>query len=236
MTEDIKQLPIFCINLERATERRQFIQEFWVDNLKIDLTFWNACDRRDIENGKSKYLYSKEASISNIGRELSYGEIACASSFISLYEHIISNDIQEAIIMEDDICPTISSYKVLHDIIEAGRKEFPDSEMMLLHQLDPENVKSISLDEIYYIKKDKFSKCLFAPWGNQLFYITNKGAQVLLDALNPITTAADRPQHILCEQGKLAISNIPLCTHDWGKTGTTYIGNAKRRTNRIYIP
>lgn len=97
------QIPIFCINLLRAIERKQIMKEIWIDKLGLDITFWKAHDRRDVERGVNLYNYNAEITKEKIGRELSAGEIACSSSYISLYQHILINDIPEVIIMEDDI-------------------------------------------------------------------------------------------------------------------------------------
>ena len=58
MSQLSSQIPIFCINLQRATERRQLIQELWIDGLGIDINFWEAYDRRNIENGIYQYSYN----------------------------------------------------------------------------------------------------------------------------------------------------------------------------------
>jgi len=231
------QISIYCINLERAVERRQTMRELWVDRFGLDIIFWNAHDRRDVERGVNLYNYNSENAKRKIGRELSLGEIACSASFISLYQHILLNDIEEVIIMEDDISPTISHRDQLLYTINQGKLEFPEAEMILLHQLPSylTNNKE-SYDRIYNIRKQNFSQCLSAPWGNQLFYATRKGIETLLRELNPIEIAADYPQDMLARQGKLIIANTPLCTHDWSTNGHTYIGNDLRNSRRIFIP
>lgn len=237
MTEPYKQIPMYCVNLQRAAERKQLMQELWVDRLGLSITFWNAHDRRDVERGVNLYNYNPENTKRKIGRELSQGEVACAASFISLYQHLLANNTQEAIIMEDDIAPTIVSRDHLSYIIAQGKKEFPEAEMLLLHQL-PSYLTSNeeSYNRIYHTRKQHFSQCQSAPWGNQLFYITKEGLETLLRELNPIEIAADYPQDMLARQGKLIIANTPLCTHDWSTNGKTYIGNELRNSRRIFIP
>jgi GR25 family glycosyltransferase involved in LPS biosynthesis len=234
MEQQIKQLPMFCIHLQRAVERKYNMQQLWIEKLGFNLKFWNAYDRRDIEQGVYKYKCSQEKAKQNLGREMSNGEIACSTSFISLYEYIIKNNIQEAIIMEDDIYPIINGYDQLHNLISIGKNEFPNAEMMLLHE--PCKFDKIPNEEIYNIKNTYFSQCNITPWGNQMFYITIEGVRELLAALNPvdIETVADRAQHGLAKQGKVIIANNAVCLHDWSR-GTTYIGNDKRNTGRIFM-
>lgn len=135
------------------------------------------------------------------------------------------------------ILPAIDNKDQLFNIISKGKEEFPEAEMVLLHQLPRYLLNNPSLHErIFNIKKKNFSQCLLAPIGNQLFYITNEGIRVLLNELNPVTIPADFPQDVLAKQGKLIITNYPLCTHNWGTDGITYIGNQYRGSSRKFIP
>ena len=123
-------IPIFCINLERATERKEYIQKEWIDKLGFDITFWKAYDRRNIEQNKIIYPYDKNLTIKTIGRELNTGEIACSTSFCMLYEHCLNNNINEILIIEDDAIP-INDTKKVFEYISAGKQEFPNSHIFL---------------------------------------------------------------------------------------------------------
>lgn len=233
----VDHIPIFCINLQRAAEREQLIRERWINKLQLNITFWNAFDRRDVENGHLIYPYSSKEARRRIGRELSSGEIACVTSFSTLYEYIINNNIKEAIVMEDDIDPTFTHRDQLFDIINQGKIEFPHAEMILLHQMPNYVTADVKFcEKVYSIKKSVCSQCECAPIGNQLFYITNNAARLLLEQLIPISIPADWPQILIAKQNKVIISNKPLCKHEWGLKGTTYIGNALRTTHRKFIP
>jgi len=237
MIESTNQIPIFCINLQRATERKQLMQEHWIDKLQLDITFWNAFDRRDVEKGHLIYPYSSKDAMRIMNRDLSSGEIACVTSFCTLYEYIINNNIKEAIVMEDDITPTFTHKDQLYDIINQGKIEFPHAEMILLHELPVYLSRDVEVcEKIYSIKKNFCSQCEWSPIGNQLFYITNNAARLLLEQLVPISIPADWPQIIIARQNKVIISNNPLCTHEWGSEGSTYIGNQLRTTLRKFIP
>ena len=65
------QISIFCVNLERATERKIRLSKEWIDNLKLDINFWQAYDRRDIETGKYIYDYDPIKAKQTIGSSLS---------------------------------------------------------------------------------------------------------------------------------------------------------------------
>ena len=102
-------IPIFCINLERATERKEHIQKEWIDKLGFNITFWKAFDKKDLTE-KDKQKDNQLKNVIYFSRSLySLGEIACIKTFISLYQYLLENKYQEAIIMEDDITPLIKN-------------------------------------------------------------------------------------------------------------------------------
>jgi GR25 family glycosyltransferase involved in LPS biosynthesis len=221
-------IPIFCINLERATERKDTMQKEWIDKIGLDIIFWKAYDRRDIEQNVYPYPYKKDLAIKNFKRELSYGEIACSTSFCLLYEHILNNNYEEVIIMEDDISPLIKDKQELFDTIIEGKKEFPSSEMILLHKPYKPHQTTI--------EKEYTSMCTRSYWGNQLFFIKKSAVIKVYDILKIMCYPADYPQRILSKKEIITVSNKGLCDHNWnGKHSTTYIGNHSRNTRRNFI-
>ena len=229
-------IPIFCINLERATERKELISKKWIDELGLDITFWKAYDRRDIENNKFIYHYNEELTIQTIGRQLSNGEIACATSFCLLYKYLLENDYEEVLIMEDDIVPTFTDKIVLKDTVNQIKYEFDQAEIILLHNIHPIQMNSYQKEEIFYEKKLKGSLCHITPWGNQLFYIKKNSIKKVYDLLKKITLPADLAQSVLAKENLVCIANDPLCFHEWmGPNSITYIGNEYRNTRRRFI-
>lgn len=229
-------IPIFCINLERAIERKEKIKQNWIDNLGLDIQFWKAYDRRDIADNKYIYEYNKNNTIKFLNRELNYGEIACITSFCMLYEYLIEKNYQEAIIMEDDIIPTITSKVELFDCITTSKYEFPQCRMTLLHNPHPLQVKFREKD-LFYNKKDTFSLCKIAPWGNQFFYIQIDAIKKIYSILIDMIMPADMAQNILSKSDIVCIKNKPICFHDWNSPNSdTYIGNDHRKTHRKFIP
>lgn len=229
-------VPIFCINLERATERKELISKKWIDELGLDITFWKAYDRRDIENNKFIYPYSKKLAIETIGRQLSNGEIACATSFCMLYEYLLENNYEEVFIMEDDIEPTFTDKNVLQYTVNHIKSEFDQAEIILLHNIHPIQMNSCQKEKIFYEKKFNGSLCNETPWGNQLFYIKSSSIKKVYDLLKKMTLPADLVQNILAKENLVCIANNPLCHHEWmGSNSMTYIGNEYRNTRRRFI-
>lgn len=218
-------IPIFCINLERATERKNLIIKEWIDALGFDIKFWKAYDRRDIEQGNYRYPYDEEKTKNILGRSLSFGEMACATSFCMLYEYILEQQYKEVIIMEDDVSPIITNKDTLYESIDVGLSEFPQTEYMILHKSDLSYSNIIS-------KQKYFSKVKPLPWGNLLLYQNYNATYKLYKLLSNFTGPADHPQRILDYNNKLnaIVINEGLCKHN---TNTTYIGNDLRFSREI---
>ena len=47
--EEIKNIPVFCINLKRAKERKRRMVQEWTEKRGIDLIFFDAIDQKDID-------------------------------------------------------------------------------------------------------------------------------------------------------------------------------------------
>lgn len=235
------QMKIFCINLERAKERKSMIEEKWVKGLNLKINFWKAHDRRKIEEGRCVFNYDKEKSIKKLGRELSSGEIACATSHYQLFSHVLKSNIDECIIMEDDIFPLIENKKIIFEKIKEFKSEFPSSCMLLMHNPHPMQMKTCT-NNIFFLRKKVSSLCKEAPWGTQFYYINKKCLSLICDYLcdnkNEITISkpADHFQKDFLSPLKLvSILNKPLCHHDWSGSSTTYIGSNLRNSVGQFI-
>jgi len=79
----------FCISLERHNERWNRMQHRFKEQ-NLDVTRWIASTPNNL--------------IDNFQNYLSQGERACAQSHILIWKHIIKNNIDYALILEDDAC------------------------------------------------------------------------------------------------------------------------------------
>lgn len=235
------QIKIFCINLERAKERKSIIEEKWIKDLNLKINFWKAHDRRKIEEGDYVFNYDKEQSIKVLGRELSSGEVACATSHYQLFVHILESNIDECIIMEDDIVPLIKNKKTMFEAIQEAKCEFPSSGMILMHNPHPMQMKTCP-NEIFFVRKKVSSLCRTAPWGTQFFYINKMCLNLVYDYLcdNKSKITISKPadyfqKDFLSPMQIVSILNQPLCHHDWSSSSTTYIGNNLRNGNKKFI-
>jgi GR25 family glycosyltransferase involved in LPS biosynthesis len=231
-------IPIFCIHLDRATERKSLIKQRWIEGLDLDINFWPAYDRRNIADGSLLYPfnYSEGRAVSCMGRALNEGEIACAISFCMLYQHILANNIEECIVMEDDVIPLVNNKDEIIESIKRGKEEFESADVMILHQpafIDTMNHPT----SIYYHKKTHFSLCHAAPWGNLCLYVNIRAAKDIYEILKTLNYVADYPQRKLAIQNRVIIANKPICQHyePNNEETKTYIGNDFRQSNRKFI-
>ena len=91
---------VFVINLERATDRKQDIQKL-LDSLNIPFEFIKATDGKFFTENEFA-LYSKKETRKLLGYELTPNELACAISHLRIYEKMIQENIEQALILEDD--------------------------------------------------------------------------------------------------------------------------------------
>jgi GR25 family glycosyltransferase involved in LPS biosynthesis len=225
--------PIFCINLERATERKQKIQKTWTEELGFDITFWKAWDRRDIENGKYYFPYDSELTQKRIKRDLHSGQIACVTSHCMVHEYCVKNNIENYIVMEDDIYPTkiYKSPKDLEYMISQGSKEFPEASIYMLNKC--------AGPYIINDQKSNFCSLKSAPWGNQINFYNKNGRDKMYNSLKSISCLADHwkfMEFVDTEKDIIIINqNRALGYHEYTNQSTTYIGNCDRRIKRKFI-
>lgn len=105
--------PVFVISLKSDTERRRKIASLFAE-YGIGYQFWDATDYRSDEfDARVKDLQPKQNS--------SYGEMtlpekACTLSHLSVYQHILDNNLQWALVLEDDVTFDHQLADVLHEL------------------------------------------------------------------------------------------------------------------------
>lgn len=87
----------YCISLPRCLDRRREFSK-WADEIGLSFSFWDAFDKADMTSEQF------EAKKVIVGDQFSKGATACRMSHESLWQHILSKDIQykTILIFEDD--------------------------------------------------------------------------------------------------------------------------------------
>jgi len=220
-------IPIFCINLERAVERKEKITKLWIQELGFDITFWRAWDRREIENGNFYFPYDAELTQKTIKKQLSSGEIACSTSHCMVYEHAVKNNLEHCIVMEDDILPTnftrSMQKKELEEFISNFAKQMPECDIFLLfehyNKLKDQTPIKETTDLLMYKK---------LSWGNQMIYLNKSGIKKMYDNLNKICYLADHWNLFPFSKPEkdIAVVKNALGRHEFEQSAdiSTYIG------------
>lgn len=224
----IKEIPIICINLARAKDRREYIEQEWIGNRGCPVHFIEAFDRRSIDEGNLPSAYNKDTAMKYLKRYLSNGEIACNVSQYSAVKYAKDNGWEQVIIIEDDAEPLFNSYEQLNQVIANMHHEFPESTVALLHNAF--SSKAYKLGEV----KEYFSKVTKASYGCTGYYLHNKA----YDKLNSFFSSFQRPVDWYWDDfaslNQLVKPTNSLINHI-GKT--TYVGNDFRGkiSHRQYI-
>lgn len=181
---------IFVISLKNSP-RRDVIRKH-LNSLGLHFEFFDAIYGKDLsEEQLSKIDYNFYPKNYGARSPLTLGEIGCAISHIKLYEHIINNNIPEAIIFEDDVFLHLYFKKILMDALNKTPK---NKEILFLYHGKgkifpfPKNlIERYKLAK--YIKPSKSSKrCII---GAAAYLITCHGAKKLLEHAYPIRMPAD---------------------------------------------
>lgn len=94
-------IPIFVISLTRSQERRAAVEK-QMKRLGLSFLFWDAVDGKAL-GAEELAVVDFELAEKICGHALSLGEVGCALSHIRLYEMMVQQGIERAIILEDDI-------------------------------------------------------------------------------------------------------------------------------------
>ena len=95
-------IPFFVVNLERDDKKRAHMIEL-SNSLGLEFHFINAIYGKDLSQDQVDNVYDEALSKKEFGRSLSRGELGCALSHISIYQKMIDEDIEIAIVLEDDV-------------------------------------------------------------------------------------------------------------------------------------
>jgi glycosyl transferase family 25 len=97
------QVPIYVLNLERSPERRAFILGHLAE-MGMTANVFPAVDGRalDIPELERKGVYRDAVAHEKFSRSLSPAEIGCALSHVGLYEKLVREGIEMALVLEDD--------------------------------------------------------------------------------------------------------------------------------------
>lgn len=221
-------MKIHCLNLARATERKLRITQEWVEKKGFEVEYFTAVDRRDVDDGNDMpFVYDPAATVARIKRQLTSGEIACATSHALLLRQALAAGAEEIIVLEDDMLPfaqtTPASVAAAIDVCKAT---FPKVGVLLMHEPAGESVSREIRDGINLLRR--------APYGFRFVWLNKKAMQILSHDLASLMYPADWLWNLrFAPMRQVAMLESPLSHHPEDQT---YIGNTFRLDQREYVP
>lgn len=178
--QDKQNIPILLLNLKRDQNRRLFMQE-QLHALNVDYEIVEGIDGRQLSE-KDLSSYSQWAAINSCGRKLSGGEIGCALSHAKIWEKVVKEGMEEALVLEDDVKLSPSILKVLEN-----KSKFPSDYEFINFLTDaPQIPFGPFIFDIYRAAQHK-------GYANRscVYLITRTGAEKLLSKAYPLRWATD---------------------------------------------
>ena len=186
-------MKIYVINLPDSLDRRQHIKS-QLDSSNMPFEFISAVDVRNLSEIEQKNLYDCEKA-KLYKRELTLGEIGCALSHRAVYKKMIDENIDRAIILEDDITLKPEFYNLLQYFDKLPIKRYVIKfERLKQEIIDDNNFKCARFTPWYRMKisNEYFTgQPLYSPtltWG---YYIDLAAARKLYSIMPKVFLVAD---------------------------------------------
>jgi glycosyl transferase family 25 len=208
----VPKIPVFAITLPHADKKQMQIKER-LQSLNIPFEFIEGVDGRLLSEEELQKVFDKEKSYNyykwyrnrtgSAGVELSRGEIGCMLAHRKVFQKIVDENIDKAIVLEDDAFATEDFLPIVEKIIAC--LEYNSVEKNLIIKLDNtilsnygvfiklKNFLTYFLRPIQ-IKIDKelaIVKTVMNFGGAQGYYIDNVAARTFLNINYPVFTTSD---------------------------------------------
>ena len=178
-------IPIFIINLKKDNARKEHMKDL-CQRFNLEAEFIEAVNGKELSQEEIDSIYSKDEAICEIGRELSLGEIGCFLSHKMIYQRMIDDNIEEALVLEDDIEFDKDLLLILNQI-----KTINDKWELILsghHTESSRNRETLCSiwQQKYIVGKYKLARPCEPAYGTYGYIINKKGASKLLKQLKLI--------------------------------------------------
>ena len=182
--------PIFIINLATDVDKRKHMEALCKAN-NIEGRFIDAVYGKKLSIEETQRVYDKQLAIKECGRELTLGEIGCTLSHLAIYQAMLDENIQQAVVLEDDVLLAPQFLELIGNV-----SSFPtDYELMLLGYYADEVTEKISPANIW--SKEKIvnginaQRLVMPTYGTHGYLINLAGAKKLLRELALIKKPID---------------------------------------------
>ncbi|RAX14150.1 glycosyltransferase family 25 protein [Photorhabdus bodei] len=173
-------MKIFIVNLKKDIERKKSIQH-QSEKLELDVEFIEAVNGRELSQDEIK-LFCPDFHKSS----MTLGELGCSLSHLKIYEKMVKENIQLALIMEDDAEIGRDIREILDFLITIDNKNLHKPNIFLLSKVN----EYIDTFKKPLIKDYHLVSVIDAALTHG--YVVNKSAaKRLLDFLRPVWLVAD---------------------------------------------
>jgi glycosyl transferase family 25 len=166
----------------------------------IPFEFFEAYDGNELTDAELA-LTDPDKAVARLGRPMTVGEIGCALSHSALYRKIVEEEVQHAVILEDDAVVGTEFAALLRDKVLVERPE----SLILLHSRWPAVLRWGSP-----VGKHRLHRFLGPASGATAYYLSLPAARRLLRAAYPIDYVADWPVSIHHWWGTKCIYPFPV--------------------------
>lgn len=182
--------PIFVISLANSVRRK--IISARLNSLGLAFEFIDAVNGRDLtEEQLSQVDYDFYPQRFGGKHRLKLGEIGCAMSHIRAYQHLVDNNIKEAIILEDDAIVSHYFRRIVADVL----RKVPSRKQIIFFDHGKAKYWPITgpLKEGYKLVRYRYpsknsERIIMIATG---YYLTLEGAKLLLNHAYPLRMPAD---------------------------------------------
>lgn len=181
----MNSLPVFIISLSEATKRQDHMRQQMDRQGITNYEFFTAIDGRafDVPNHP---IYNKDKRRLFFGRDLKGGELGVLLSHKALYQKIIDENIDRALIFEDDAMLDDHFKNALSALLKT------DYSYDLVRFLGSKKVMKLQQYTVCYLQEIyKLNRLRTSPGGAFAYVITQRGAEKMLKLLDQIFLPID---------------------------------------------
>jgi len=180
MTLQTRIPKVFILTL-KGNNRSEKLQSILFEN-KVDYEIVYGIDGRIGLSPEHEASIDRDETKKVFGRRMSDGEYACALSHRLIYKKIIDQDLDRAIVFEDDTIPHM-------DFFSLSRYFFEATELTLLYHHNAyvwrSSLKKQPYKGVFTLSNSPFGACAYV--------ISANIARLIISRANPITSPADWP-------------------------------------------
>ncbi|MCL1047363.1 glycosyl transferase [Shewanella sp. 10N.286.51.B7] len=177
------QFKVFVINLDKSTERMAFMHQ-QLEQLNIEYERVPAVYGKDLSETEVQAVFNESDNLAKYDKVLNVGEIGCYLSHINCWNMMVEQELDFALILEDDSVLNEELLSLINSISELCSSW---DYIKLCHGRKQKAV----IDTMKLTEQFSLSTCLKLPSSTRGQFVSISGAKKLLATATPITRPID---------------------------------------------